>query len=174
MGRRPPWRDFVNTFHLLWAPERPGGRASPSEYKQWPLGFLHSSHPLGALITSLLLSCLSPPPGPGTPRIGCLIVVIQSLSHVACQTPLSFTVSQICSSSYSLSRWCHPTISSCAIHFSFCPQSFPASGSLPMTTCYQRHFAESQSLGAQLWFSGLTLTPSTGRFWGRSTCHLSW
>ena len=62
MGRCPPWRDFVNTFHLLWAPERPGGRASPSDHKQRPPGFLHSSHPLGALITSLLLSCLSPPP----------------------------------------------------------------------------------------------------------------
>ena len=29
-----------------------------------------------------------------------------------------------------LSRWCHPTISSCVIPFSSCPQSFPALGSL--------------------------------------------
>ena len=28
-----------------------------------------------------------------------------------------------------LSQWCHPTISSSVIHFSFCRQSFPASGS---------------------------------------------
>ena len=28
-----------------------------------------------------------------------------------------------------LSRWCHPTISSSVTAFSFCPQSFPASGS---------------------------------------------
>ena len=28
-----------------------------------------------------------------------------------------------------LSRWCHPNISSSVIPFSFCPQSFPASGS---------------------------------------------
>ena len=28
-----------------------------------------------------------------------------------------------------LSRWCHPTISSSAVPFSSCPQSFPASGS---------------------------------------------
>ena len=28
-----------------------------------------------------------------------------------------------------LSRWCHPTISSSVTSFSFCPQSFPASGS---------------------------------------------
>ena len=32
-----------------------------------------------------------------------------------------------------LSRWCHPTISSSVIPFSSCPQSFPASGSLPMS-----------------------------------------
>ena len=32
-----------------------------------------------------------------------------------------------------LSRWCHPTISSSVIPFSYCPQSFPASGSFPMS-----------------------------------------
>jgi len=31
-----------------------------------------------------------------------------------------------------LSWWCHPTISSSVIPFSFCPQSFPASGSFQM------------------------------------------
>ena len=31
------------------------------------------------------------------------------------------------------SPWCHPTISSCVIPFSFCLQSFPASGSSPMS-----------------------------------------
>ena len=32
-----------------------------------------------------------------------------------------------------LSRWCHPTILSSVIPFSSCPQSFPASGSFPMS-----------------------------------------
>ena len=32
-----------------------------------------------------------------------------------------------------LSRWCHPTISSSVFPFSSCPQSFPASGSFPMS-----------------------------------------
>ena len=32
-----------------------------------------------------------------------------------------------------LSRWCHPTISSSVSPFSSCPQSFPASGSFPMS-----------------------------------------
>ena len=37
------------------------------------------------------------------------------------------------SNSCPLSRWCHPTISSSVIPFSSCPQSFPASGSFPMS-----------------------------------------
>ena len=32
-----------------------------------------------------------------------------------------------------LSRWCHPTISSSVVPFSSCPQSFPASGSFPVS-----------------------------------------
>ena len=35
-----------------------------------------------------------------------------------------------CSHSCPLSRWCHPPISSSAVPFSSCAQSFPASGSL--------------------------------------------
>ena len=31
------------------------------------------------------------------------------------------------------SRWCHPTISSSVVPFSSCPQTFPASGSFPMS-----------------------------------------
>ena len=35
-----------------------------------------------------------------------------------------------------LSRWCHPTISSSVVPFSSCPQSFPASGSFPMSQLF--------------------------------------
>ena len=35
----------------------------------------------------------------------------------------------VCSNSCTLSRWCHPIMSSSAIPFSSCLQSFPASGS---------------------------------------------
>ena len=35
-----------------------------------------------------------------------------------------------------LSRWCHQTISSSVIPFSSCPQSFPASGSFPMSQLF--------------------------------------
>ena len=36
----------------------------------------------------------------------------------------------------SLSRWCHPTISSSVVPFSSCPQSFPASGSFQMSQLF--------------------------------------
>ena len=35
-----------------------------------------------------------------------------------------------------LSQWCHQTISSSLIPFSSCPQSFPASGSFPMSQLF--------------------------------------
>ena len=35
-----------------------------------------------------------------------------------------------------LSRWCHPTISSSVVPFSSCFQSFPASGSFPMSQLF--------------------------------------
>ena len=34
------------------------------------------------------------------------------------------------------SQWCHPTISSSFVPFSSCPQSFPASGSFPMSQLF--------------------------------------
>ena len=38
-----------------------------------------------------------------------------------------------CSDSCPLSQWCHPTISSSVVPFSYCLQSFPALGSFPMS-----------------------------------------
>ena len=38
-----------------------------------------------------------------------------------------------CWNSCPSSQWCHPTISSSVIPFSSCPQSFPGSGSFPMS-----------------------------------------
>ena len=51
----------------------------------------------------------------------------------ACLASLSITTPRACSNSCPLSRWCYPTISSSVIPFSSCFQSFPASGSLPMS-----------------------------------------
>ena len=41
-----------------------------------------------------------------------------------------------CLNSCPLSRWCHPTIWSSVIPFSLCPQSFPASGSFPVSQLF--------------------------------------
>ena len=51
----------------------------------------------------------------------------------------------VCSDSCPLSWWCHPTISSSVIPFSFCLQSFPASGSFPMSRLF---VSGGQSIGA--------------------------
>ena len=50
-----------------------------------------------------------------------------------------------CSNSCSLSRWCHPTISSSVVSVSSCLQSCPASGSFPMSQFFA---SGSQSIGA--------------------------
>ena len=55
----------------------------------------------------------------------------QGLQHARppCPSPTPAVYSNSCP----LSRWCHLTISSSVIPFSFCPQSFPALGSFPMS-----------------------------------------
>ena len=43
---------------------------------------------------------------------------------------------RVCSNSCPLNQWCHPTIPSSVTPFSSCPQSFPASGSFPMSQLF--------------------------------------
>ena len=43
---------------------------------------------------------------------------------------------RICPNLCPLSQWWHPTISSSVVPFSSCPQSFPASGSFPMSRLF--------------------------------------
>ena len=50
-----------------------------------------------------------------------------------------------CSNSYLSSQWCHPGISSSVVSFSFCLQSFPASGSFPISQFFA---SGGQSIGA--------------------------
>ena len=59
---------------------------------------------------------------------------------------------RLCSNSYPLSRWCYLTISSSATCFSFGLQSFPASGSSPMS---QLSSSGGQSIGV----SASTISP---------------
>ena len=55
-------------------------------------------------------------------------------TRLPCPSPISGAYSNSCS----LSRWCHPTISSSVVPFSSCPQSFPVSGSFPRVSFSQQ------------------------------------
>ena len=56
------------------------------------------------------------------------------LQHSSLPCPSLFP--GVCSNSCPLSQWCHPTISSSVAPFSFCPHSFPESGSFPMSQLF--------------------------------------
>ena len=79
--------------------------------------------------------------------------------------PCPSSAPRACSNSCPSSQWCHPTISSSVVPFSSCLQSFPASGSFPLSQFFT---SGGQSIGTsasasilplniQDWFSlGLT------------------
>ena len=62
-------------------------------------------------------------------------------ARLPCPSPSPQACLNICP----LSRWCHPTVSSSVIPFSSCFQSFPASGSFPMSPLFE---SGGQSIGA--------------------------
>ena len=64
------------------------------------------------------------------------------LQHASLPCPLP--IPEICSNLCSLSRWCHPTISSSVIPFSSCLQCFPALGSFPVSQFFT---SDGQSIG---------------------------
>ena len=64
------------------------------------------------------------------------------LQHIRLPCPSPST--GVCSNSCPSSWWCHPVISSSVTHFS-CPQSFPASGSFPVSRLFK---SGGQSTGA--------------------------
>ena len=53
-----------------------------------------------------------------------------------------------------LCQWCHPTISSSVVSFSSCPQSFPESGSFPMSQFFA---SGGQSIGVSASASALPM-----------------
>ena len=62
----------------------------------------------------------------------------------SCPSPTNRVYSDSCT----LSWWCHPTISSSVVPFSFHPQFFPASGSIPMSPFFA---SCGQSTGVSAW-----------------------
>ena len=67
-----------------------------------------------------------------------------TLWTAACHISLSSPSPGVCSNSRSLSWWFHPTISSSVIPFSSCRQSFPSSGSFPVSQFFP---SDGQSIG---------------------------
>ena len=74
------------------------------------------------------------------------------LQHIG--LPCPSPTPRACSNSCLSSQWCHPTISSFGIPFSSCLQSFPASGSFPMSWLFA---SGGQSIGASAWASALPM-----------------
>ena len=70
------------------------------------------------------------------------------------QASLSITTPRAYSNSCPSSRWCHPTISSSVFPFSSCLQSFPGSGSFPMSQLFA---SGGQNIGASALASVLLL-----------------
>ena len=66
--------------------------------------------------------------------------------------------------SFSLSQWCHPTISSSVVPFSYWPQYFPASGSFPMSKLFA---SGHQSIGVS---ASTSVLPKNTQDWS----HLGW
>ena len=62
-------------------------------------------------------------------------------ARLPCPSPTPRACSNSCPSSW----WCHPTISSSVVPFSSCLQSFPASGSFPLSQFFE---SGGQSIGA--------------------------
>ena len=65
------------------------------------------------------------------------------LQHV--RLPCPSPILGACSNSCPSSQWCHPTISSSVVPFSSCSQSFPASGSFPLSWHFE---SGGQNIGA--------------------------
>ena len=64
-----------------------------------------------------------------------------------------------CSDSCLLSQWCHPTISSSVVPFSFCHQFFPASGSFPVSWLFA---SGGQNIGAS---TSASVSPMNTQDW---------
>ena len=82
----------------------------------------------------------------------CLTLWPHGLQHA--RPPCPSPGPGVCSNSCPLSWWCHPTISSSVVPFSSCPQSFPASGSIPMNWLFT---SDGQSIWASASISVLPM-----------------
>ena len=76
---------------------------------------------------------------------------------------------RVYSNSRSLSQWCHPIISSSVSHFSSCPQSFPESGSFPMSWLFGKDNEIKEDKPKTRRAERQNLDTSTDWEWGRAS-----
>ena len=96
-----------------------------------------------------------------------LLSSVQLLSHVSLQPhglqharlPCPSPTPGACSNACKSSQWCHPAISSSVIPFSSRFQSFPASGSFPMSLFFE---SDGQSIGVS---ASASLLPMNSQDW---------
>ena len=77
---------------------------------------------------------------------------MECMQHV--RAPCPSPTPRVYSKSCPLCQWCHPTISSSVIPFSFCLQSFPASGSV-LCIRWPKYWSFSFSISPSNEYSGL-------------------
>ena len=80
------------------------------------------------------------------------------------RSPCPSLTPRVYSNSCPLSLWCHPTFSSFVVTFSSCLQSFPASGSFPMSQLFP---SGGQSIGVS---ASASVLPMNTQDWS----HLGW
>ena len=124
----------------------------PSPTGTWLISGFHSLWMLGFLIYDTKLRLLQSShsvmsdslrtPGPQHSRIPCPSPTLRAYSN-----------------SCPLSRWYHPTISSSVVPFSSCLQSFPASGSFPMSQLFA---SGGQSIGVS---ASASVLPMNSQDW---------
>ena len=125
---------------IRWTPPMPSAPSSPWSYlKPSTLNFAAIFCIFWTMVSARLFSMELPLPT----NYSSVVVVVQLLSRVqlfalpGLQHTMLLCPSlspRVCSNSYPLSQWCYPTISTSVAHF--CPQSFPASGSFPMSQLF--------------------------------------
>ena len=76
---------------------------------------------------------------------------------------------RVYSNSCPLSQGCHPTISSSVSHFSSCPQSFPESGSFPMSWLFSKDNEIKEDKPKKRRAERQNLNTSTDWEWGRAS-----
>ena len=142
----------MRIFCLSWASVVPLSSHCHYHHHRWGWDNKHYRLPLNHKlhnmpIASYVQEFLLPPSAPSAPALFSHSVVSKSLWPHGLQhtrPPCPSPSPRACSNSCPVSRWCHPTISSSVIPFS-CRQSFPTSGSFPMSQLFT---SGGQSIGA--------------------------